>query len=109
MEEVFEANAKEFFFVFYNNLNFLFETYAEFLQFDSIPVHKLRRFLVNKKDKKKYLISDFPDKKFVKLFVRAINLKNKSKMMKEYQKLTKYVFDRMGGFNIDGWKIKTPA
>ena len=109
LEEVFETDAKEFFFVFYNDLKELFETYAKFLQFDSIPAYKSRCFLVNKKDKKKYCINDFPDKTFVKIYVNAMNLKDKAKMMKEYQKLTKYVLTKMGGFNIDGWKIRSSA
>lgn len=109
LEEVFESDSEEFFFVFYNDLNDLFETYAKFLQFDSMPVHKLRRFLVNEKDKKKYHVSNFPDDGFVKMYVSAINIKDKSKMIKEYQKLTNHVLDKMGGFNIDGWKIKSPA
>lgn len=109
LKEVFEANGKEFFFVFYNDLDDLFEAYAKFLQFDSILVHKLRRFLVDEQDKKKYCISDFPDQEFVKMYVNALNIKDKSKMIKEYQKLTNHVLDKMGGFNIDGWKIRSPA
>jgi len=97
LEEVFEADGKDFFFVFYNDLNDLFETYAKFLQFDSISVHKLRRFLVDEKDKKKYHISNFPDEEFVKMYVNTINLKDKSKMLKEYQKLTNHILDKMGG------------
>lgn len=96
LEEVFEANAKEFFFVFYNYLNDLFEIYAKFLQFDSMPVHKLRRFLVDEKDKKKYHVSNFPDEEFVKMYIKSINIKDKSKMIKEYQKLTKHILDKMG-------------
>ncbi len=109
LEEVFEEGAQEFFFVYYNHLNGLFESYAEFLRFDSVPAHKLRRLLVNEKDKKKYHIRDFPDKEFVKMFVKAMSLKDKSRMMREYQKLTNHVLDKMGGFNIDGWKVKSPA
>ncbi len=107
LEEIFEANAKEFFFVFYNNLNELFDTYAKFLQFDSVPVHKLRRFLTNESDKRKYKVKDFPDEKFVKMWVNALNIKTKSKMTEAYQKLTAHVLDKMGGFNINGWKIKS--
>ncbi len=90
-------------------MNDLFETYAKFLQFDSMPIHKLRRFLINEKDKKKYLVSNFPDEEFVKMIVSAINLKDKSKMMNEYKIATNHVLEKMGGFNIDGWKIKSPA
>jgi predicted nucleotidyltransferase len=109
LEEVFDSNSEEFFFVFYNCLNGLIETYAKFLQFDSMPIHKLRRFLVNEKDKKKYLVSNFPDEEFVKMIVSAINLKDKPKMMNEFKIITNHVLKKMGGFNIDGWKIKSPA
>lgn len=109
LEEVFETDTEEFFFVFYNTLNELFEAYSKFMRFDSIPVHKIKRFLTDDKDKKKYHIKNFPDQKFVKMYVTAISIKDKAEMMKEYQKLTGYVLDKMGGFNIDGWKIKSPA
>lgn len=109
LEEVFDSNTEEFYLVFYNFLNKLFETYAQFLQFDTVPIDKLRRFLVNEQDKKKYLVSDFPDKKFTKMIVSAINIKDKTKMMEEFKTITKYTLKKMGGFNIDGWKIKSPA
>lgn len=109
LEEIYETNADEFSFVFFNDLNELFEAYSRFLRFDSVQVHKLKRFIVNGKDKKKYDVGDFPDKKFVKMFVKAINIKDKSEMMKEYQKLTNHVLKKMGGFNVDGWKLKSSA
>lgn len=109
LEEVFESGSEDFFFVFYNNLNEVFETYAKFLQFTFVPVHKLRRFLVNEKDKKKYHVSNFPDQKFVKMFVSLLNIQDKSKMMKAYFTLTDHVFKKMGGFNVNGWKLKSPA
>lgn len=109
LEEVFEAGFEDFFFVFYTDLNKLFETYAQFLRFDSLPNDKLRRFLLNERDKKKYKIKDFPDKNFVRMYVRAFNLKEKSKMMREYALLTNYVLNKMGGFKVNGWKIRSPA
>lgn len=109
LEEIFEANTEEFFFVFYNDLNELFETYAKFLQFDAFPIHKLRRFLVNEIDKKKYIVDNFPDEKFVELLISAINIKDRKDIMKEYQNITYYVLSKMWWFNIDWWKIKSPA
>ncbi len=109
LEEIFESDGREFFFVYYNYLNNLYEVYSKLLRFDSIPVHKLRRFLINGREKKKYHISNFPDGDFVRMYVRALNIENNSKMMKEYKKLTNYVLKKMGGFNIDGWKIKSPV
>lgn len=109
LEEVFESGSEDFFFVFYNNLNEVFETYAKFLQFTSIPANKLKRFLVNERDKKKYHVANFPDQDFVKMLIRAFNMKDKTKMMKEYHALTNHVFKKMGGFSIDGWKLRSPA
>ncbi len=108
LEEVYESNTKDFSFVYFVNLNELFDIYSKFLQFDSIPAHKLMRFLVNESDKKKYHIRNFPDQKFVKEYINFISsLKEEKKMMREYRRLTKYVLKKMGGFNIDGWKIKS--
>ncbi len=109
LEEVFELNDDDFFFVYYNYLNETFETYSKYLQFDSIPANKLKRFLVNDFDKKKYNISNFPDIKFVKILINAIGIKNKNKMMKEFKNMTAYILEKMGGFNINGWKINSPA
>ena len=39
----------------------------------------------------------------------AINIKDKTKMMEEFKTITKYALKKMGGFNIDGWKIRSPA
>jgi len=109
LDEVYEIDANEFLFVLHNDLKNLFEIYSNFLQFDSIPIHKLRSFLVNDKDKKKYNVSTFPDEKFVKMLVNTINIKDSSKLMKQYKTLTKHVLDKMGGFSIDGWKIRSPV
>jgi len=109
LEEVSEAGGEDFYFVYFNCLYDLFDTYAKFLRFDSLPVNKFRRFLTDEKDKKKYCVGDFPDQEFVKMTVSVLELKDKPKMMKEYKAMTGHVLDKMGGFNIDGWKIKSPA
>lgn len=109
LEEVHEGKGEEFFFVFYNYIYELFEFYSKFMQFESISTHKIKRFLVDDKDKKKYYINDFPDKDFINLFVAALKIKEKDKMILEYKNLTNYVLDKMGGFKINGWKIRSPA
>lgn len=107
LEEVFEANWNEFYIVYYVHLEKLFENYATYLKYDKIPVHKIIRFLVSEKDIKKYNVDAFPDIHFLKMYVKAVDLKNKNQMMKEYQKLTKYILEKMGGFSINWWKIRT--
>lgn len=108
LEEVYESGRSDFYLVYYNDLKFLFETYAEFLQFQSIPVHKLIRFLTEDIDKKKYLIRDFPDQEFVKMYTDHVKVRAKYKMMKGYGRLTEYILEKMGGFDINDWNIKVP-
>jgi predicted nucleotidyltransferase len=109
LEEVYESGNDDFYFVYYNYLNSFFESYSKFLGFSGINVNKLRRFLIDNKDKKKYKMPDFPDPSFVSMFVEAIRLKDKKDMINIYNKLTNYVLTKMKGFNIDGWKIRSPV
>jgi hypothetical protein len=107
LEEIYESGNDEFYFVYYNYLNSLFENYCKFLGFDNININKVRRFLTDKKDKKKYRINDFPDEKFVKLFLNALKNNEPRIMVKVYKELTSYVLNKMGKFNLDGWKIRS--
>jgi len=107
LEEVFEAKSKDFFFVYYVHLYYLFREYAAFLNSDSLPVCKIKRFLTNKEDKKKYHMDNFQDQQFVKMYIKALNIKDEGKMMEKYKTLTNYVLGKMGGFNINGWKTRS--
>lgn len=71
--------------------------------------NKIIRFLNNKQDREKYKIDDFPDNNFIGLFTNAAKLEQKDKMIKKYSSLTKYIIEKMGGFDIDGWKMRTPV
>jgi len=108
LEEVYDSDAEEFYFVYYDFLKTIFESYSKFLGFEIIFANKIKRFLVNEKDKKKYNISEFPDQNFVDMYINAINLKSKQEMMQKYKQITSHVLSKMGGFNIDGWSLKTP-
>jgi hypothetical protein len=108
LEEVYEAKTDDFYFVYFNYLKKLYETYSTFLRFDSLSVNKLLKLLTIEKQKIKYKIKDYPDQHFVNLFIEAIKLKDKQTMIKEYSKLTLYVLDKMEGFDINGWKFRSP-
>lgn len=106
LEEIFETNGGDFYFVFYIYLNELFKEYSKFLQFDHVFVYDIGWFLMNKKCKKRqHSDKIFPDPDFVRMYVNAIALKDKEKLMIEYKKITKHTLDKMGGFDISNWKI----
>jgi predicted nucleotidyltransferase len=109
LKEIYDHKQDDFEFVYFASLQTLFQTYAEFVKFESVSPHKILRFLLNDSDKVKYCVSHFSDKKFVKLFVRALKLQKRTEMCSAYTELTDYVLAQMGGFSIDGWCLRLPA
>ena len=107
LEEVYEASKGDFRFVYYNYLAEMLSKYSELIGFLKISSNKVWRFLSDENDKKKYLVKDFPDKKFVKLFIKAIEIKNEKRMFEIYQRLTNHILEKLGGFEVDGYKLKS--
>ena len=107
LEEVYDRGLEDFYFVYYNFLNNIFEFYSAYLGHHNARINKNLRLLKNKKDQVKYDIDPFPDDKFTKLFYDSLKIKeDKAKMMKSYKKLNDYVLDKMGFNGIDGWKVR---
>jgi predicted nucleotidyltransferase len=87
LEEVFERGSDDFYFVYYGYLRDLLEIYAQFLAYPRIKTEKALRFLSSAKDRAKYRLEDFPDKRFGGLFMKAVLLKDRRKMMSEYRSI----------------------
>lgn len=107
LEEVYERKSSDFEFVYFNSLQQMINFYSEFLGFYRFSPNKMLLFLQDKKDMKKYSIPKFPDQVFAKLFVKAIKEKNKVKKMNLFKQLIQRMQLKMGGFDIDGWKVRS--
>jgi len=57
----------------------------------------------------KYLLQDFPDRQFVDLIKKALIESNKEQALHLYEKISNHVLAKMGGFKIDGWKLRSPV
>ena len=57
---------------------------------------------------KKYLQVEYPDQVFRDMFIEAISVSEESSMLECFESLVDYVLKKTGGFEIDGWKIRTP-
>ncbi len=107
LEEVYEADSPAFYLACYGALEELFQTYAGYLRYDRLPAHKLHKILTTAAERDKYRVPEFFDPPFLKIFLPALDLKNKSVMIKEFRQLTDYVLHKMGGFEINGWRLRT--
>lgn len=90
-------------FVFHVSLLNILETYAQFLGSDTPPVSKLHRFISDETYRANYQIDEFSDLNFVVMFNNCL----KAKSLQSFKILTDYALEKMGGFNIDGWCLRT--
>jgi len=98
-----ERNDPSFSYLYHLTLNRAFEVYSKFLCVEVPVASKVYRMFTEEKFRKAYLFEPFPDEKFVALFLSAMH----KKTVEALEKITLHVFERMGGFNIDGWRLKT--
>ncbi|MSR86049.1 nucleotidyltransferase domain-containing protein [Candidatus Woesearchaeota archaeon] len=109
LRDLYSKNTPDFYYVYYNSLREIFETYAKFLRFPLSSTDKTYSVLTDSFTLKKYLLSPFPDTEFVSIFKECLSLRSPFEMLKHYEKLTFYVHSNMGGFSLDGWKIRSPV
>lgn len=95
--------------VYYNTLHHLFQSYCEFLQIETIPYYQVLAYLTEPSYIDKYRKEPFPDKEFAALFVNAMKAKESSDFVRLYDLLTEHALQKMGGFHIDGWRLRSAA
>ena len=107
LSDGFEQDREDFDFVYYNSLRVLYEEYARYLRKEIIPFDQVFRYMSDPHFLEKYLAKGFPDTNFRDKFLRCLKDRENGSKMKIYEELTDYVLDQMGGFTIDGWKIRS--
>ncbi len=107
LQEIYGKKTQDFEYVFFAHLQSVFNQYATFLQYGEVKAHKVYTFITDKKVQEKYNRTEFPDKLFVKNFVKCICEGRRETKIREITNLTKYVLNKMGGFEVDGFKFRS--
>lgn len=108
LKDSFEQQRADFLFTYHNALLRLFNIYCGYLNLETISYYQIYSYLSDPKYLDKYIKSSFPDEDFKKLFIVAIQEVNREKMMDHFEELSNHVLQKMGGFEIDGWKLRSP-
>ncbi len=87
------------------HVQLVMNTYAKFLQAETPSPGKLHRFLGDAGFRRRYKIEPLPDRVFVQKLESCLEKAS----LKRLERLTAHVLAKMGGFEIDGWKLRTPA
>lgn len=69
--------------------------------------HQITSYLTQLEYLLKYVKKPFPDDTFKELFLKAMECRSKEVMLNNFEKLLDHLFRKIGGFNIDGWTLRT--
>lgn len=105
--DCYEERRSDFKLVYYNSLLNLYRVYSSILSVEEVPYYQLSRYFTDPSYLKKYLKKPFPDLHFTQLFINAVGTERQDEQVRIYKEITKYVLSHNGGFNIDGWKLRS--
>lgn len=110
IQDAYKQQASDFAYIYHHTLRRVYETYAKYLGQPVISFSKQYRCLhCPEEARKKYLMNPFPDEDFSGMLSQAVTETDKDRMLKYAEDITWYVLRKMGGFEIDGWKFRSPA
>jgi len=107
LKDCYEKERVDFNFTYNNSLFNLFKDYSSFLKLETIPFYQINSYLSEPTYIEKYLKKPFPDETFRLVFLKALQEIDSGKKMDCYEALANHVLNQMGGFEIDGWKVKS--
>ncbi len=87
----------------------VYEAYARCLQQPVLPARQLHAYLTSARQRRKYLLAPFPDRGFVALLRRALGAHDRADMRSAAEALTAHVTAQLGGFKLDGFRLRTPS
>lgn len=106
LQDAHESQKPEFDFLYYNSLNKLLECYMKCI---NLPYNTKTIYgnIVDDVVRGKYLLRELPDSAISNLITESIVASGKNEKMEAYEKLTATITNNFGGFNIDGFKLKS--
>ncbi|WP_461862851.1 nucleotidyltransferase domain-containing protein [Thermococcus sp.] len=100
-----ERSDPSFSYLYYMALSRTLEVYSKFLGVEIPPASKVYRLFRNENFRRAYMFEEFPDGEFVELFLSAL----RECRAENLERVIEHVLEKMGGFSIDGWKLRTPV
>ncbi|NJE04963.1 nucleotidyltransferase [Thermococcus sp. M36] len=98
-----ERGDPSFHYLYHLALHRALEVYSKFLGLEVPPASKVYRLFSDEGFRKAYMFEEFPDGEFVKLFLKALERCE----TRNLEEVITHVFEGMGGFDIDGWRLRT--
>jgi len=94
---------------YHHHVHEVYAFYARCLQAPVLPARQLSAYLTDARARKKYLLAPFPDRRFTVLLLTALRAREQRAQRRAAEALTQYATERLGGFEVDGFRLRTPV
>lgn len=109
LEDVYKAKQPNFNHCYQIFLHNLLAKYTKFLGAEMPNTTKLHKYLSSADFRAKYHIDEYTDGEFATQLQKALEAEGDDEKYGLAKSLGDYTLEKMGGFNIDGWKLRTSA
>jgi len=106
LQDAYENNRPDFDFLYFNLLNM---AVSDYLRCINRPYHLKTVYghITSDITRKKYLLRELPDAPVNDLIVQCIAAVHRDEKMVSFQRLTEAILQKFGGFEIDGFELKS--
>jgi len=105
LRDLHHSDSPGFAWLYARHVGSVIRNYARFLRAETGAPDKLYLYFSDTAYRRGQRLPVFPDTRFSRLARLCLEVQD----FAEAEKLTHYVLKKMGGFDIDGWKLRSPA
>ena len=109
LHDAYKKESGSFTYAYWSALISAVDFYSRYMKYDTLPPHKIHELLNELAQRVKYALPDYPDAEYKELLNEALLAKEKVIMLQCYERIVTYIQERAGGFNINGWQLRTPV
>ena len=106
LEDLLVSNAPNSDMVYHAHLSLVLNVYTVYLRQEIPHLSKAYKLFSSAEFRTRYHFNAYPDKTFAELFMAALSAPHEQRLDVAH-KLTNRALDSMGGFKIDGWRLRS--
>ena len=107
LKRAYENNLDEFMYLYYTFLEHIIYSYGKYNGLVLAPRTKIYQYVFEESYKINNDLKKIEDKEYLDLLKKCMINSNREVMYKNITNIKEYILKDMGGFSIDGWKIRT--
>ena len=108
LASLYESGDIAFDIYYYSIISKIYEIYCKWNGEEIIPINKITRYVSNVDYRRAYLFDPPKDMEFYAKMIEGLKAADRKVKFNQASLLSSYVLNKMNGFDIDGWRFRTP-